>query len=594
VTSADLVAALASQELASARRRVFRQLLESLTYEGAIRPETDPGPDGGLACRLRGETADGVPVVYRWRAERRFSFARLRLGPEPVVRSVNGHSAEAMSPRAFLTEIGPALSADPERRERFAGELEHTVLNDVLARHHWRRLGRGAGGAGYDELESLVIDGHPYHPSYKSRIGFDPVDNVAFGPEFANLVRPLWVALHRDMARRTAAPGVDAEAFLRRDLGPEAYTGFRSVLAEAGHRPDQYRLLPVHPWQWREQVVGALFPLLSDGALVPVGTAPDDYRAQQSLRTLANATRPERASLKLSLSIVNTSTARTLAPHTVANAPLITGWLQHLAGSDPYLSGELRPVLLGEVLGVAYGGQPAGMLSAIWRESLHPYLEAGEGAAPFTALCHVDAGGEPFIARWVKDQGAEPWTRRLLEVSVLPVLHFLAAHGIALEAHAQNLILIHEDGRPRRLALRDFHDGIRFSAARLADPAARPALHSTPASHLRVNRNSYLEAETAEEVRDFVHDAFFFVNLAELAMFLEDRFGLAERRFWSIARGVVEAYQRRFPPARGHADGFDLLVPTVSVEQLTTRRLLPDTSLRVHEVPNPLAQVTSA
>jgi siderophore synthetase component len=75
-------------------------------------------------------------------------------------------------------------------------------------------------------------------------------------------------------------------------------------------------------------------------------------------------------------------------------------------------------------------------------------------------------------------------------------------------------------------------------------------------------------------------------------MFLQDRFGLAERRFWSIARRVVEAYERRFPPAEGRGGGFDVLVPTVAVEQLTTRRLLPDTAVRVHQVPNPLSEVT--
>ena len=589
------VTALAAEDVIEARRRVFRQLLESLMYEGAIHPEIELGPDGGLHCRLAG-TGDGKTVVYRWSAERRFSFGRLRLRPAPVLRAVDGDVAEATSLRAFLDEIAPALPAEPQRRERFATELEQTVRNDSQSRCHWRRQGRRAADAGFDELESLVIDGHPYHPSYKSRIGFDPADNAAFGPEFGRPVRPLWVALHRDLARRSSAPCVGAEAFLRRDLGHDTYTGFQSTLAGGGHRPDDYRLLPVHPWQWRTQPAGPLLSLLADRALVPVGLGPDDYRAQQSIRTLANVTRPERASLKLSLSIVNTSTARTLAPHTVVNAPLITGWLRRLLAADPYLAGELRPVLLGEVLGVAFdpgeastgAGQPAGMLSAIWRESLHPYLEAGEAAAPFTALTHVDAGGEPFIARWVNDQGAEAWTRRLLEVTVPVVLHFLVGHGIALEAHAQNLILIHEDGHPRRLGLRDFHDGVRFSAAHLADPGARPGLAPTPASHFQVNRNSYLEAETAGEVRDFMHDAFFFVNLAELAMFLEDRFGLVERRFWSLARGVVEAYQRRFPSLDDRAAAFDVLAPMVSVEQLTTRRLLPDTSVRLHPVPNPL------
>ena len=548
---------MTSAEPPEVPRRVMRQLIESLTYEGALRPEAD-----GAGWRVTGRAGDR-PVVYRWTARRRFSFDRVRLGPDPVRRTVAGETAtEATSPRLFLTEIGPLLTADPERRQAFATELERTIANDTQALRHWRQAGRRADGASVDDLESLVVDGHPYHPAYKSRLGFDAADNAQFGPEFARLIRPVWVALHRHLAECSAVRGVEPELL------------------------DDRVVLPVHPWQWRTRAT-TLAPLLADGALVSLGMGGDDYRAQQSIRSLANVSRPGQPTLKLALSIVNTSTARTLAPHAVANAPLITGWLQRIAARDPHLATELRPVLLGEIMGVAHSPE----LSAVWRESLHPYLAAGEEAAPFTALVHVDATGEPFIARWVKDQGVEPWVRRLLAVAVAPVVHFLVAHGIALEAHAQNLILIHEDGRPRRLGLRDFHDGVRFSVAGLADPAARPVLRPTPPEHFRVNRNSYLEAQTDAEVRDFVHDCLFFVNLAELAMFLEDRFDLAAERFWSLARGVVEGHRRRFPELAGRAARFDVLAPDVSVEQLTIRRLLPDTDVRVHRVRNPLGLV---
>src|SRR5690606_14123813 len=120
-----------------------------------------------------------------------------------------------------------------------------------------------------------------------------------------------------------------------------------------------------------------------DGHLIPLGTAEDSYRPQQSIRTLANITAPEKAYLKLSLSIVNTSTSRILAPHTVENAPRITDWLQGIARDDRFLREEVRPVLLGEVLGAAYDrpsfdlGHPSatyGILSCIWRESIHPFL----------------------------------------------------------------------------------------------------------------------------------------------------------------------------------------------------------------------------
>ncbi|MEW6477253.1 MAG: IucA/IucC family protein [Actinomycetota bacterium] len=534
-------------DLPEVPRRVMRQLIESLVYEGAI-------TSGGVA---------GDGVAYCWTERRRFSFDRVRVGPEPVVRIRPGEALqEAISPRRFLDDIGPALAADPDRRTSFATELLQTVVNDTAARQHWRQAARPATGAGYDELESLVVDGHRYHPSYKSRLGFNAVDNAEYGPEFGRLIRPVWVAVRRDLVQCSSTAGAEPE------------------------RLGEHVVLPVHPWQFRKHAPTTWAPLLVDGALVPLGAGKDEYRAQQSIRSLANVSRPDQPTLKLALSIVNTSTARTLAPHTVANAPLITGWLQRIAAGDPYLR-ERRPVLLGERLGVVHSPE----LAAIWRDSIHPYLAAEEQAAPFTALTHVDATGEPFIAPWVKEHGLEPWLRRLLEVTVTPVLHFLVAHGIALEAHAQNLILVHVDGRPRRLALRDFHDGIRFSVAGLADPDGRPALQPTPPEHFRVNRNSYLEAQSDEEVRDFVHDCLFFVNLAELAMFIEDRFDLPEERFWSLARRVVEDHRRRFPELAERAARFDVLAPEVSVEQLTTRRLLPDTEVRLQRVRNPLSLV---
>jgi siderophore synthetase component len=66
---------------------------------------------------------------------------------------------------------------------------------------------------------------------------------------------------------------------------------------------------------------------------------------------------------------------------------------------------------------------------------------------------------------------------------------------------------------------------------------------------------------------------------------------LAEERFWALARRVVEDHRRRFPDLAGRADRFDVLAPEVAVEQLTTRRLLPDTEVRLQHVRNPLAGV---
>lgn len=131
--------------------------------------------------------------------------------------------------------------------------------------------------------------------------------------------------------------------------------------------------------------------------------------------------------------------------------------------------------------------------------------------------------------------------------------------------------------------LKDFHDGVRFCRGLLADPDAAPALDVPPAHH--PNANSFLETDRPELVTDFLLDAFGFVNLGELALALAEHHGFAEARFWGIVAGRVRDHQRRFGL---EATAFDLFAPTLEVERLTTRRLLPDTELRLHTVANPL------
>lgn len=596
---AELEAALHSEQFLDVRRRIFRQLIESLIYEGVVQPEIEPSGDRQV-FQFAGRDAAGRPVSYRCLGRRRFSFDRIRLEIEPVMRVADGIATEAASLSQFLMEIRERLGEGAERLAQCISELEQTLLKDTLAQYRRDRDGKLLRGAGHDDVETGVLDGHPYHPAYKSRMGFDYLDNATFSPDFGPAFQPLWLAVHRQWTRGSASRRIDPLAFIRQELGEVVFERLTGEIRRRGYNPEDYLLMPVHPWQWREQVVTSMFSDLRDGHLIPLGMAEDSYRPQQSIRTLANITTPQKAYLKLSLSIVNTSTSRILAPHTVENAPRITDWLQGIARDDRFLREEVRPVLLGEVLGAAYDrpsfnlAHPSatyGMLSCIWRESIHPYLAPDEEAVPWTALCHIDTDGHPFIMPWVREYGVEPWVRRLLEVSIPPVIHYLYAYGIAFEVHAQNMTLIHHRGIPTRVALKDFHDGIRFAPAYLAPSHPAPDLTATPASHARVNRNSYLQTNDPREVRDFMHDAFFFINLSELALFLADHYGFEEERFWALARSVITSYQCRFPGLWERFTLFDLYEPTIQVEQLTKRRLYPETEVRVHRVRNPLALV---
>jgi siderophore synthetase component len=616
-------AALSSQHYTDARRRIFRQLVESLMYEGVI-AYSSREEQGFNVWEMEGLGLNGERVIYACKGTRHLTFGRLRLNHEPMTRRVcvdeipaleersgvqrqqhiqpgttTGQEAESIS--LFLLEVGPAISADEGKLLHFVKELEQTLINDTLARYVRAERQTDLHALPDEDWESGIIEGHPYHPSYKSRIGFRIEDQLEYGPEFGRCIKPIWIAIHKQNARISHGAneyGPTTREWLKDQLGEQVLERFLTALQEMGADPAEYMLMPVHPWQWRTTISSVLAEDIRNGSIVPLGNSEDRYTAQQSIRTLANRSRPNSPYLKLSLSMINTSTGRVIAPHTVENAPRITDWLQGISKQDPYLRDELRVILLGEIAGVTYDNhqipealQPLsyGVLSCIWRESVHSRLEPGESAIPFNALATLDYAGRPVIDPWVKKSGAEVWLSELLLTSVRPLIHWLFAHGIALESHAQNMLLIHRGGLPSRIALKDFHDGIRFTKNALSDPKLCPALVEVPEYHRRVNRNSFLETDAPAEVRDFIHDAFFFINLGELALFMQEHYQIREQTFWNQVRKIITDYQQRFPEFHERYEQYSLFDSEIGVEQLTKRRLFPDDELRIHQVPNPLA-----
>ncbi|MFD2371610.1 IucA/IucC family protein [Brevibacillus sp. GCM10020057] len=592
-------AAISSEQYVAVRRRMFRQLVEALLFEGVVAARTEEA-DGEMSFWLEGKTEAGEPVAYVCRGKRRLTFGRIRLTETPIQRLKDECSQEAKSLAQFLLELRHAIGADEARLASFISELEHTLLKDTLAQYERLAEGREIRLHDYDALEADIMDGHPYHPSYKSRIGFDCIDNDEYGPEFGRELRPLWLAVEKQHARLSLSSQLEYERLLAEELGEAQLASFAHIIQGKGREADDYWFVPVHPWQWTNITTTVQLEDLRAKRLILLGESRDTYRPQQSIRTLANASSPHNAYLKLAMSLINTSTGRILAPHTVMNAPAISDWLYGIVKADPFLRDEARVILLREIMGISYDA-PAhsalvqaktyGVLGCIWRESLHRFLEQGESGLPFNGLCSRDVHGRPLIEPWVRRYGAEVWLTRLLEASVLPIVHMLYAHGIALESHAQNMVLIHRDGMPVRIALKDFHDGIRFSRQYLTAPEKCPSLLGTPEYHARVNRNSFIETDDLSAIRDFMHDAFFFINMGELAILMADAFGYDEHKFWELVREVLERYQQRHPHLAERFALFDLFAPTVEVEQLAKRRLFPDTELRLHTVRNPLSRL---
>ncbi|MCH4561727.1 IucA/IucC family siderophore biosynthesis protein [Halomonas sp. EGI 63088] len=580
-------------------QRVVGQLLQTLLYEDVLPHEAAAEPASGVS----GATSFSLTLGerrYRVSGWQCHSFRLIRL--EHATLAVEGAEGppEPVSLQRFIEDLEAALG-DVAIQPGFVNELTQTLIKDVQSSAWPMPYRETPQTLDADALEQYFTDAHSYHPCYKSRLGFSLRDNQHYGPEFAQPLRVWWLAVPARLAHQGAVGGVALADRVAEDAGPRVLASLDDYLARRRLARDDVVLMPVHPWQWENALVPALYPELASGEIALLGEGETTYTAQQSIRTLAprNTDKPY---LKLAMSITNTSSTRIMARHTVTNGPIITQWLQRLIDTDA-TARAAGFVILGEVAGVALDERAFpdaryndvyGKVGAIWRQNIGEFLQDGERAVPFNGLSQFtrDAEGEPatpFIAPWVERHGLEAWTRQLVQVATLPIIHMLFAEGVGMESHGQNIVVIHRDGWPLRVALKDFHDGVRFSTSHLARPELAPALEPVPERHAALNRNSFIVTDDPAAVRDYSCDAFFFIALAEMAVFLHRHFGLEESRFWAMTADVIKAYQRAHPQHAERYRRFDVFAPRWEVEALTRRRLFGDDVPQVKHVPNPLA-----
>lgn len=573
-------------EAETPEERVLRQLLEALLFERL------------LPCRWAGAGADG----WRWLEfrlgdlgcrclARARGFGRLRIDPASL--SHDGTDTGALDWQTLVRR----LPAAPGVRDQLHRELAHTLTLCRWNRHHLSP-DRDRRALPFEALDSALDEGHPYHPCFKARGGFSLADHRRYGPEAGRPIRLHWLAVARDQME--AALPEDEERFWFGELGIEQAYLLRAGFHRVGANWKDFAAVPVHPWQWQRLRRAELAPALGRGDVRHLGPLGDHYYASQSVRSLFNGAGRGRATVKLPLAMTNTSSLRTLEPHSVTSAPAISRWLLDTLAADPLFRDQYRLEALAEYAALLYRGDPgraveqdrlAGQLGCIWRRNLAPCLREGERAVPMNALACMESDGQPFIAPWLRRHGLKAWLQRLLEVVILPVWHLLVAHGIAVEAHAQNSILIHRDGWPVGLALRDFHDSVEYVEDFLPTGARGPDFGPRQALYDQAPADRYYRMAEVEALRALVMDTLFVFNLSELAWLLDQCYQLPETSFWQRTRKVLAGHARRHPQLGQRLARLRAGQARVRTESLLTRKLRgPGAPECLHPVPNTLAR----
>ncbi|MFF3068356.1 IucA/IucC family protein [Kitasatospora sp. NPDC057904] len=544
-----------------AGRALLAKMLGEFAYEELLTPVPVPDADD--------EYLLGLPEAeYRFTA-RRGAYGSWRVDPD----SVRCDREDGLDPLRFLPYARHTLGLRGETTGHLIRELTATLTADA------HQLATALTAAELADLDHAALEGrqegHPWIVPNKGRIGFSAADAAHWAPE-ARTPRPLpWIAVHRRLARYRGVPGLERpEQLYARELDDPG-----ALRAALGPDADDYLLLPVHPWQWDETVVPLFAPWIASGEIVPLPSDGDPRLPQQSIRSFFNTAHPERCTVKLPLSILNTLVWRGLPVERTLAAPAVTAWIHGLRDADPFLRDECRVILLGEIASVTvdhplYRDLPEApyqykeLLGAIWREPLGPFLDGGERARTLASLLQTGSDGRALAAELIARSGLAPaeWTRRLFAAMLPPLLHFLYRYGLVFSPHGENAIVVFDaHDAPARLAVKDFVDDVNLSDEDL------PELRDLPAEV-----DDVLLREPPQGLCQFLHSGLFIGVFRYLAPLLEAQTGLPEADFWALLRDEIARHQDRFPELRERFELFDLLTPRIDRLCLNRNRLLLD------------------
>ncbi|MEY2248501.1 IucA/IucC family siderophore biosynthesis protein [Streptomyces sp. BF23-18] len=557
----ESVAHLSPERWALANRLLVRKALAEFAHERLIAPRTLPNG----RYEVRGD--DGL-TSYRFTATRR-ALDHWQVAAESITRHRDGNELP-LSALDFFVELKESLGLSDEILPVYLEEISSTLAGTCYKLTKPRIPVRELAGSGFQAIETGMTEGHPCFVANNGRLGFGVHDYRAYAPETASPVRLVWLAAHRSRAAFTAGVGITYESFVQGELGAETVERFDGILRERGLDPEDYLLIPVHPWQWWNKLSVTFAAEVAQRRLVCLGEGDDEYLAQQSIRTFFNATSPEKHYVKTALSVLNMGFMRGLSAAYMEATPAINDWLAQLVENDPVLkSTGLSIIRERAAVGYRHLEYEAAtdryspyrkMLAALWRESPVPSLQEGESLATMASLVHVDHEGASFAAALIERSGLTPveWLRGYLRAYLTPLLHSFYAYDLVYMPHGENVILVLEDGAVRRAVYKDIAEEIA-----VMDPQA-----VLPPAVERIRVDVPEDTKLLSVFTD-VFDCFFRFLAAQLA----DEGVLGEEDFWRTVAESVRAYQEATPELEDKFRQYDLFAPEFALSCLNRLQL---------------------
>ncbi|KAB7706224.1 siderophore biosynthesis protein SbnE [Bacillus aerolatus] len=349
----------------------------------------------------------------------------------------------------------------------------------------------------YLNSEQSLLLGHPFHPTPKSSEGFSESDLAEFAPELGASFLLHYIAISNEylLEERITESALHFDSALSNQELLE-------VKQRLGDRHEEYKLLPLHPWQARyllglEEVQG----LIQRGEIVNLGRLGPFVYPTSSIRTIWD--KRQNAFYKLPLHVQITNFIRTNSLEQVKRTMDAAKVIAHIRKS--YETDSFRILLeLGyRALSIPesskeVNGRLIQNTAVLFREGVEGLEKKGDDDLYVTASLLEEQPGwkESELAKLLKTYkyNEKEWLRQYLSISLVPMLKLFAETGVSLEAHVQNSLVKFVKGWPETCYVRDL-EGISISRNKaeangwlqklLAEDS--PVLYSEEESWLRFN-----------------------------------------------------------------------------------------------------------
>lgn len=476
---------------------------------------------------------------------------------EGSVRNVNQDAIEvAWNLHQFIAAFSNQAQVKPFTKAYLIKEMNNTWLAEAHVFDEKRLNSTAVLTESHHKIEGM-LRGHPWLIMSKGRMGFGYDDYLSAAPEISPTVKLLWLAVHADLAEFRSTNEWQATDLYRHEFDAEELERFREKMHSLNLNAEDYFLIPVHAWQWHQWIVPTYSNEIVHQRIVELDIGQDDYVPMQSIRTLCNTSNTQRHYIKLPVSIFNTAVYRGLPSKRNLAAPAVTAWLKKMLDEDTDLQ-NTGVVFLGEVAtltiqqpcydqieGAPY--QFKELFGCLWRESIDPFVEDHQQVLSQAALLHRDIHGKSILEVLIQASGLTPlaWLKQLVVVSLTPLLICLYKYGLAFSPHGENTMLIHENGRPQAMVLKDFIDDIN-----LVDEDF-PELSGLPEEGKILLRHSALE------LSHFIFTGLFMVHYRYICnVFLQDFPAHSEVEFWQTISNVIAEFHQQHPELSARIDKF--------------------------------------